>query len=111
MRRRGYLAVGLGVGPLGAAGALLQGHLLQEGVALSTGEVGLVQLAEVELHGAVVADDVGEERLARQRVLGDPEGHRRLAAVLGERHLHLVRLEVLERRERGVWFILMCAYV
>lgn len=95
-----YLAVGLGLRPLQAPHALLHGDLLQEGVALRLREVRRLQLAKVELHGAVVADDVGEERLAVQAVLADAEGLGGLGSVLGEGHDDLVALKVLSERSR-----------
>lgn len=90
-----YLAVGLGLGSLGPADALVHGDLLQEGVALGLGEVRRLHLAEVELHGAVVADDVGEEGPLAQGLLADLECHGRIAAILEEGHHHFLTLEVL----------------
>lgn len=95
-----YLTVGLGLRPLQAPHAFLHGDLLQEGVALRLGEVRRLQLTKVELHGTVVADNVGEEGLAVQTVLADAEGLGGLGSVLGEGHDDLVALEVLRERSR-----------
>lgn len=96
----GYLTVGLGLRPLQAPHTLVHGDLLQEGVALRLREVRRLQLAKVELHGAVVADDVGEERLAVQTLLAEAEGLGGLGAVLREGQDHFLALKVLSGRRR-----------
>lgn len=58
------LTVGLGLRAPGPADSVIHGDLLQEGEAFRLSKVRSLHLAEVELHGTVVADDVGEEGLA-----------------------------------------------
>lgn len=79
-----YLTVGLGLWPLQAPYAFLHRDLLQEVVALGLGEEWRLQLAKVELHSAVVANDVGKEGLAVQTVLADAKGLGGFGAILGE---------------------------
>lgn len=95
-----HLAVSLGLWPPQAAHAVLYGNLLQEGVALRLWEERRLQLAKVELHGAVVTNDVGKQGLAVQAVLAGAKGLSGLGSILGEGHDHLVALKVLSKRNR-----------
>lgn len=96
MGSHSYLTLLLGVGSLGSADTVVHGDLLQEGVALWLGEVGRFHLAKVELHGTVVADDVGEESSPCQGLLTDLEGHNWLLTILRKGNLHLLALKVLQ---------------
>lgn len=95
-----HLTVSLGLWPLERSDPFVHRDLLQEGVALWLREVWSLQLAKVELHGTVVADDVGEEGLALQTVLADLESHSGLATVLGEGYHKLIALKVLSKKSR-----------
>lgn len=95
-----HLTVGLGLRPLERPDPFVHRDLLQEGVALWLREVRSLQLAKVELHGTVVADDVGEEGLALQTVLAELESDSGLGAVLGEGYHKLVALKVLGKKSR-----------
>lgn len=77
--------------------SVIHSNLLQEGVVLGLGEVRSLHLAKVELHSAIVADNVWEKGLAAQGVLADLESDGWLPAVLGEGHHHLVTLKVLSK--------------
>lgn len=92
----GYLAVALACWSLGCSDPVVEGHLLQEGEPLGLGEVGRLQLAEVEFHGTVVAHHVWEKGLAGQSLLADLEGHTQVLAVLGEGELHFITIKVLK---------------
>lgn len=99
-REVSYLTVSLSLWPLQAPHTVLDGNLLQEGVALRLGKVRRLQLTKVELHGAVVADNVRKEGLAVQTVLADAKGLSGLGSVLGEGHDHLIVLKVLSERNK-----------
>lgn len=83
--------------PLETADSLAHWDLLQEGVALGLREVRSLHLAKVELHSAIVADNVGEKGLAVQSVLADLESDGRLTTILGEGQHHLLALKVLSK--------------
>lgn len=90
-----HLTVCLGLWPLQPLHTVTHCDLLQEAVALRLREIWSLHLTKVELHGAVVADDVGEEGLAVQTLLAELEGDHRLRAVLGEGQHHILALKVL----------------
>lgn len=96
------LTVALGLRAPGPPDPLINGDLLQEGEAFRLRKVRRLQLPKVELHGTVVADDVGEEGLVVQALLVDLERSAGLAAVLGVGHHHLVSLKVLEEQTQTV---------
>lgn len=94
------LAISLGLWPLEPPDSVIHRDLLQEGEALGLREVRRLQLAKVELHCTVVADDVGEKRLAVQAVLVDLESGGWLCAIFGVGQHHLVTLKVLNKDRR-----------
>lgn len=86
-----YLAFAFAGRSLGASDLVLQCNTVDVGKAAGRGEVRLL-LSKVELHGAVLHQHVGEERAARQLLLGGLERYAQLHAVLGESHLYLITL-------------------
>lgn len=90
-----HLTVSLGLRPFECTDSITDRNLLQEGVALRLGEIWRLQLAKVELHSAVAADDVGKKGPAVQGVLADLESDSWLASVLGVGQHHLLTFKVL----------------
>lgn len=65
-----------------ASDFVLHGKIMEEGVSLLWGEVGLPLLAKVELDGTVFHQHMGEERPSCQRLLGGPESNAQVHSVL-----------------------------
>lgn len=83
---------------------VLYGDGVNENVILRNGEERLFLLAEVELHHAVFAEDVGQEGSVGEGFLADLKSRPHLLPVFGEGKLHqLLALEVLRRKEHQRW--------
>lgn len=100
-----HLTVSLGLRPLDRTHSIADGDLLQEGVAFGLREIWSLQLAKVELHSTVTADDMREKGLVVQRLLTDFESDSGLAPILWERQLHFLTFEVLQKESRTEAFL------
>lgn len=93
-----HLALLGALGSRGCPDPVGGGDVVDELEALGDGRQGLRALPEVELHGAALAEHVGQQCPLLQRLLGDAEGGSQLLPVLGERQLHqLLALKVLHK--------------
>ena len=102
---RSYLTLPFAGGSNSAPGLVLHLQGVDEGVALRSREIGLRLLAKVELHCAVLDQDVWEEGAPRQLFLGGAECHAQHVAILGVGHLHLlVTVKVLREEMMVVMF-------
>lgn len=90
-----YFTIFLLFGPLWTSNTVLQGNILDESIVLRYWKIWLFLLTKIELHGAVVAENMWEERPSSKNFLTDFEGNTKLLSILCIGEFHFITFKVL----------------